>query len=469
MKSLLIQETTPIQKEFRHSALTMDILYSKIKSSQLLRLVSIPSYRSFILSVSFSQMAINMTNVVAIFLVYYLTSSNFLVSLLVLSFMLPQIVFSFIGGVVADIKGKKNILFYGNIFRAIIFVLLFFYTKSLGFIYIASFLVSIISQFYITAETPMIPKLVKKNLLISANSIFGVSLFGSILIGYVIAGPLIKFLGRENIFLFIAALFLGAAYFIHKIPNVLFASTHIQSEDNLPAISYSIIKEFQKTYSVLINTAKVIGPFLLLTFSQVIVLMLATIVPGYANSILEVQAEDLSLLLFGPASLGMMISSLLIGGIWNKKNRQSLMTTGLLISGIVLCLFPVTSRIATRQIVHTLNFYLPHILDITPIHFAITLSFLAGFSNALIFVPSHTIIQEKIPEDFRAKVYGLIFGMVGLLSLVPILITGGLADIVGVGKVLFIVGSFIIFFSFSRIILGLTKFKNYYKKLRNIT
>lgn len=420
----------------------MKLIFKRLASSQLLSLLENKPYLWFILSVACTQMAINMANVVAILLVHHLTSSSFLVSLLVLSFMVPQILLSFVGGIVADLRNKRKILFFGNIARAILFIVLFLNTKSLLIIYIISFLVSIITQFYIPAETPLIPKFVRTKLLIAANSLFSIALFGSILIGYVIAGPLIEILGRSEIFLFIGGIFALAAFGIYKIPMGYFESK--KQNTGAHTISYSITHEFKKTYDILLNARRAVGPFFLLTFSQVIILMLATIIPEYAKSILEIKAEDATPLLFGPAALGMMITALLIGGIWNKADKSRLMTIGLIGSGIVFFLFPFTTKIVTRQIVTTLNSYLPHLLDITPPHLAFTLSLLAGISNALLFIPSQAIIQEVIPENFRSKVYGLLFGMIGVLSLVPILLTGELTDSIGVGNVLFLLGATII-------------------------
>lgn len=420
----------------------MKFLPKRFAEAHFVRTLLHPPFFFFILSVMFTQMAINMMNVVCIFLVYYLTSSNFLVSVLILTFLIPQILLSFVGGVIADLRNKKIILFYGNLLRAVFFMLLFFNHTSVPLIYFVSFCVSIITQFYIPAETPMIPKLSRKSDLTIANSIFGIALFGSILVGYILAGPAINALGRSQVFVFISTLFVFAAFFIFLIPVKFFQAAHLI--ESVAQVKYSVIHELKRTYELIRYKSKAAGPFVLLTFSQVIILVLANMIPGYASTIIEVKAEDLSLLIFGPAALGMMISSFMVGGVWKKTKKDYLMTAGLIASGIVLCLFPLTSKIVTRQIVYSLNAYLPRLFDITAIHFAVFLAFIAGFANALIFIPGQTLIHERIPENYRSKVFGLLFGMIGLFSLVPILLTGGLADILGVGRVLAIIGIVII-------------------------
>lgn len=388
-------------------------------------------------------------NIVFIFQIFYLTKSNFLVSILILTFIIPQIFLSFIGGIIADLRDKKKILFYGNVLRAFLFLPLVLYPSSVPLILIISFIVSIVTQLYIPAETPMVPKLVQKKDLLSANALFSMAIFGTILLGYIVAGPLLDLLGKANIFLFLSMLFMIASFFIAIIPNNLFHIAHT-AELHIRKVKYSITSELQRTYRILSTTGKVIGPFLFLIASQVIVLVLATVIPGYANSILQVRAEELSIIVFGPASLGMMISAFLIGRYFKRFGKERLITYGLFVSGLIMCLFPFTTKIVARDIFLTLNIYLPSLVEVTPVHFAVVLSFLAGFSNAFIFIPSQTIIQEEIPEEFRSKVYGLLFGMIGAFSLLPVIITGGLADIIGVGSVLFILGVIIIVTAFVR-------------------
>ena len=105
-----------------------------------------------------------------------------------------------------------------------------------------------------------------------------------------------------------------------------------------------------------------------------------------------------------------------------------------------MLILPYGSKIAARDIVITLNEYLPHILNITSFHLVTVIAFLLGFSNAFVFVPSNTILQEKTADEVRGKVYGVLNTIVGIFSLLPLLIVGGLSDILGVTTVLVGIG-----------------------------
>lgn len=419
----------------------MDDLKPKASSNQIIDLLLYPPYLSFALSVFFSQVGFNMLNVVLIFLVFFLTSSNFSVSILLLTVLLPQIFLSFIGGVVADLASKKVILIVGNLLRAIAIVILFLNFSNIWVVYAMAFIVSTITQFYVPAESPMIPSLVNKERLVAANSIFGISLFGSILIGYVLAGPAVTAIGRGPVFILLAGVFLFAAIFAYLIPNKSVKKTFNPNSANMRR---SIAQELQESYSLLRTTKSVGDAFFLLIFSQMIIFILATLIPGYAQSILEVPAEDLSIILFAPAALGMVISAVLIGSVFLNSNKEKLMNAGVFISGIVLALLPFTSRILSQGIIQTLNIMTPKFLELNVFNFVLILAFFAGFANALIFVPSQATIQSVIPANYRSKIYGLLFALIGVFSLLPIMIAGGVADIVGVGAVLFTIGFVII-------------------------
>jgi MFS family permease len=59
-----------------------------------------------------------------------------------------------------------------------------------------------------------------------------------------------------------------------------------------------------------------------------------------------------------------------------------------------------------------------------------------GVCNALVIVPSQTILQERSHEHIRARVYATFFTISSFVSFVPIFFAAALADLVGVVRVL---------------------------------
>src|SRR6185369_17378758 len=62
------------------------------------------------------------------------------------------------------------------------------------------FLVNSLVQFYVPAESSAMPLICRKGQLLSANSLFSITLFGSFLAGFGIAGPLINFFNIDFVF-----------------------------------------------------------------------------------------------------------------------------------------------------------------------------------------------------------------------------------------------------------------------------
>lgn len=430
----------------------MNTVFQKIKGSDGLVLLSQPSYLNFTLSVVFSQLGFNMMNVVLLFLVFNLTQSNFSVAMLIMTYLLPQIILSFFGGIFADLHNKKSILMWGNMLRGLVLITLYFNSQSILLIYLISFIVAIITQFYVPAEAPMIPYLVKGKYLIAANSIFGLGFFATVLISYVLAGPILDGTGKSITFLVLSALFFLSALFASFIPGK--ASEHTKQRKGEPTekiVRRALHHELAESYYLLRKTADVGGAFFLLAFSQVIILILASVVPGYAAHILNVPTTKLSIMLFAPAAVGMMAASLLTNRLCKRFGRKNIMNIGLFLSGGALLLFPTTTQVIAGNFVKALNTVLPAKFEFTNIGFAAFLAFIAGLANAFIFIPSQTTIQDMTPEDFRSKIYGLLFSLIGLFSLLPILLAGSLADIVGVGTVLAGVGAFIVILGLIRV------------------
>lgn len=391
-----------------------------------------PHFLLFSLSVIFSQIAFNMLSVVLIVLTYNITHSNFAVSILVMTFLIPQVFLSFFGGIVADAKNKKSILLFGNLTRAIVMVIFFFVKDTLAFIYMFQLIIAIFTQFYVPAEAPVIPHLVRKSQLLAANAIFGVCLFGSILIGYVAAGPAMRIFGNSGVLLFIGVLFAIAYFCVLFMPKVGGASRKLRTEKTAAANTIHLVRltimEFRDVLRILSEKRHVASSLLFLALSQVIILVLATIVPDYAQETLHIPAEDISMVVFAPAAAGMIIASLFIGSRFSKASKEGIITTGIFLSCVALFLLGIID--------------LQDHVGLLILSIGITL--LAGIANACIFVPAQTIVQTHVSHKSLAKVFGLLYLVVGIAAFVPIILTGVFADVLGTRTVLIGTGTFLL-------------------------
>lgn len=408
----------------------------------LLKVLSIRSFLFLFFAEIFSQVAINMMNFILIIVVFELTSSNTAVSGVVLAFTIPAILFGVFAGVYVDRRDKKTVLVMTNVIRALLLLTLAWFHSSILLLYVATLLITIVTQFFIPAETPMIPLLVKKKLLLSANALFGMGIYGSVLAAYALSGPFLIFFRETYIFVVLAALFLVAASFswLIKVPlGKKKPTTGIPEQFNM-----ALKDEIKIVFDIMVKTKDIYQSLFLLAFSQVIILIIAVVGPGYASQILDIEVNKFPLFFVTPAALGMFLGSIILGNFFHARAKKTLTTIGIFLSGVGILLLPYGSKVASRDFVHSINAYLPHFLTIDILHIMIFLAFILGIANALVFVPSNAILQEKTTDEIRGRVYGALNALVGIMSLFPIIIVGGFADLLGVGHVLTGIGISII-------------------------
>lgn len=419
-----------------------------MKENLILQTLRIRPFLFLILSEFFSQFAMNLFNFALLIVVFSLAKSNSAVSGVVIAFTLPSIIFGILAGVLVDRWNKKNVLFMTNIIRALIVLPLVFLNENLFLIYLATFGVSLVTQFFIPAETPIIPILVKKKLLLSANALFGMAMYSSIFFAYALSGPLLYFFGKNNIFTFLTITFLVAAFFawIVKIKN---ADNFVSVKEETIKLGFS--REIKTILSLISKTKNLYHALFSLTLAQILIYVLAVIGPGYAQGVLRIKVENFPILFITPAIVGMAFAAIIIGSFLHKKSKSSLTKFGLLLLGLSILLLPYGAKFESREIVQFINFYLPHILKVNVMHIMTFLAFTMGIATAFVFVPANTILQEETSDEIRGKIYGILNSLIGVLSFAPVILVGSLADIVGVKEVITAIGLTVLIIAFVRI------------------
>lgn len=398
----------------------------------------------------FTQVAFNLFNFFIILHVYELTKSNTAVSMAVLSFTIPAILFGILAGVYVDWWNKKKVLLVTNIVRAVLLIILANFSQNIFLVYITSFLISVVTQFFIPAETPMIPLVVRPQYLLSANALFGLGLYGSILVAYIISGPIILFLGAENILLFLSVLFLLGALFIswiHFHPKEKNNKRNVFSESRK-----TIINEIKIAFSQIKNSRKISHAIFLLALAQILLLVLAVIAPGYASQVVKIPIEQFPIYFIAPAAFGVFVGAVILVNYFSRFSKDKIMTGGLFLSGFAMFLLPYGSAFSSKQIVQSINLFLPRLFEVTTLHILILLAFILGLANSFVFVPSNTVLQEETSDEFRGKLYGVLNAFVGVLSFLPIIVVGGLSDLIGVDKVIIGIGIILLSIGASRIL-----------------
>jgi len=86
--------------------------------------------------------------------------------------------------------------------------------------------------------------------------------------------------------------------------------------------------------------------------------------------------------------------------------------------------------------------------QVTLIGSVMVAALLAGCGFAAIVVAAQTVLQERAPEQARGRVFAVQLTLGNLLSIIPLLLIGGLADVIGVDRVLILVAVLIMIVGF---------------------
>lgn len=420
----------------------------------ILRVFRIRPFFFMICAEFFSQLAFNMQHFVLIFVIYSVTHSNTAVSGMILSFMIPSVLLSIFAGVYVDRWNKKKILISAHIIRAMLLLPFLIPNLHLGFIYFLTFLIAIITQFSIPAESAIIPQLIPKNLIIPANAVFAFGIYSSMLLGYIFSGPMLLFFGKTNTIIFLISLFFISTFFVTFIKLVGRKKDSAEKDFSLSSSAFSVGREAKEIFSFIKKAQGVMHALIMLTIAQSVIFMFAVLAPGYVATILEAPIESVSWILIAPAGLGLGIGAFMLGSIGKKFNHKKLSAIGFMIIGIIFILLPFASRVTSYAFIQSLNSFLPHLLDINILHIIVVLAFIIGFALSLVFIPSNATIQIETQEAMRGRMYGLLSALIGAVSFLPVALAGGLADMLGVGIVIVSVGIFMMMLSVYYLVLN---------------
>lgn len=152
-------------------------------------------------------------------IVYQLTGSKSALSLSVLVRVIPVLLIGPFAGALVDRLNRKNIMIWSDLLRAMLTMSLILTPDKhlLTAIYVVVFLKSLIGIFFGPAFNSSIPAIIKKEDLLSANSVFGVT--GNILqsISPLIGGALIPLFGARSVLLIDMISFIVSAIAVYFI------------------------------------------------------------------------------------------------------------------------------------------------------------------------------------------------------------------------------------------------------------
>jgi MFS family permease len=371
--------------------------------------------------------------------------SSTLLSLAVLTLIIPSVIFGVLAGVYVDRWDKRTVLIGTNLIRGMI---AFSYglfglpqVLPLSLLFVINFLFSTVGQFFAPAETAMIPTVVPRNKLLQANSLFHLTFTASQLGGLVVLGPLLaKVLGVEGLFVSMAAAIVICAALVWPLP-----SSRGEHDPSLPASEREAIQgvwqDVQDIWHFVMRDRVVALAMVQWTIGAILGLVVATLVPSFAERLLNVSAEN-AVFVMAPAGIGMVAGTALLNRWGDRFEKHFLVNVGLFTVAACLAFTGGLAFLAAWLTAGNVELIeLPMLGQVSAVVPPImALALVAGFGFVSIMVPAQTFLQERAPVELRGRVFAVQLMLSNFASIVPLLLLGGLADVIGVDKTLLLIG-----------------------------
>ncbi len=340
------------------------------------------------------------------YLVDRLTQSPLYLGVLAVSQAVPRLLFSVVGGAVADRADRRWLLFATNLFLTVTALVLTVLTLTgriqIWEILVLSALSSAAQSFDMPARHSLVPVLVEEREVLSAISLNSVAFNGAGVLGPSLGGVVIALAGEAGCF------FLNAVSFF----AVLAALLVMAPLPKTVTVGARFVEDVREGFRLLRTS-----PRLLLFLSSVAWLSFfgrpyIRMMPTVAREVLHVKATGLGLLQSAPG-VGTICSALLMGWL-SGSGKGILLVLAMLLFGISVAAFGFVQWFWA----------------------ALALLVLIGLTQALAMSIANALIQLSVPAHVRGRIMGL-YGLVAFggfaLGSLPV---GALAGWIGIGPAL---------------------------------
>ena len=382
--------------------------------------------------------AFNMVNFTLLLRVYDLTNSATFVSLFVLSFGVPSLLFGAIAGVFADRWDRKRVLTVTNLLRTAVALCYLPTLDSVAAIYVTTFVIATITQFFTPAEGALIPELVERKRLVAANGVFIVTMFVSFVVGYGVAGPLAQAGGDTLPIVIAAGMFALATLLCATLPKSSVHGAAVRLRDAYRSVGSQLLEGFKLVGQ---NGAVRYGlSQLTLVWSTVGVVMV--LLPIFTAQVLGLDLREVSRTIILPIGIGMLAGGYMLDRARRHFAVRRIITIGLLLSGLSVAALGQVGDIARVTVEH--NLAGADDLRATAATLTSILSTILGSGIAMVMIASQTMIHVATEPKMRGRIFGVLGTSINAANTVPVLAAGLLTDVFRVSAVVTVLGLLLI-------------------------
>ncbi len=380
-----------------------------------------------------SQVGDGIHYLVLTWLVLDLTGSGTALGTMLFASSIPMVLLAPFTGVLADLWDRKTIVVSMDILRGLILLGLAFIFKAghltMPILYAATIFSSLCGVLFGPAISATIPGLVKKEELVKANSLNNLSRGATMIVGPVLGAFLLGTTGYFGVFLINGTSFLISALseMYIRFPKVVLED--IKTAEKLAPSQQFLIRLKEGFVYIWQNAGLKTLIFFAVALNFIGSPLFSVIFPYFGKEVLLLEAQQ-----YGTVQamlpVGFLVGTVLVGYLTKKVRKESLLTFGITMQGVVTVLLGFFAMPAV---------YGNAGLASTVLALSSSLLFI-GILNTLVNVPFQVMLQETVPDGYRGRVYGLLDSMVQMLVPLSMAFAGVLVDNISPAALLLFAG-----------------------------
>ncbi len=323
------------------------------------------------------------------------TGSALSVALLMVVSDFAPTLFSPFAGTISDRLDRKQVMFLCELCRGIIVCLIAFFNLPSPLFLVLVGLSSTIGQVFGAASRSAIPALVSNDELESANAALGLGTNGLDLIGPVIAAILLPFFNIKGLLWIDAATYFVAVLLLWGLPKLA------GNQENATREKSSFLRDAREGLSYVWDNRAIriitIGFFVVVFFNAVDDVALVFL----AKNSLQSNNSEASLLYAG-AGAGLLIGYALLSRFGNRFSSILLLVVGYVVS-------------SSGNLLTGFAWAIP---------IAFSMQLLRGVGLSLTDIANNTLIQRAVPPQLLGRVFGNVYGAIGVAAGLSYLLGG---------------------------------------------
>ncbi|MBO6558185.1 MAG: MFS transporter [Pseudomonadales bacterium] len=383
-----------------------------IEDKSMFASLKVRDYRYLWIGMLASAFALNMQLVAQGWLVYEMTSSPINLTLVTMAFMVPQVVFSLVGGVLADRVSKKPVIGWTPVINGLATaamgtIIMFGNVTFWDFVWVGILNGTVLSL-SIPARTALIPEIVGEKLMFNAMAFNTASWNLARVLGPALAGFMIAiFAGGDTSSTF----GVGLVYYLLSFLYLLSAVTvmFIEHEGKpAPGEKQSPLDDTLEGLTYVINSPVVGGLILLSILPFLFGLTINTLLPAFSTDVLNGGPDDLGLLMTG-LGVGAVFGSLAMAKMGNFSHKGYwVIGTGAL-WGLLVAAFGMTEQFLSATFVIAL----------------------IGLASAVNMSMNRSLTQLQVEQHMRGRIMSIDMMSHGLMP-IGVLPIGYIAETVSI-------------------------------------